>query len=75
MIFFLGVVELVGDGVTEFSPGDSVFTVRTVSGACAEYTVANVSDIFPLNTDRLTYEHGACLGTPYFTAYRAVFHQ
>lgn len=67
-----GIVDAVGDGVEEFKVGDPVFTVRTVSGACAEYALAEPHHTFPLNTDRLTFEQGACLGVPYATAYRAL---
>ena len=72
MLLILGIVEAVGANVTEFKVGDAVFTVRTVSGSCAEYTVADSSVTFPLNTDTVTFQQGACLGVPYFTAYRAL---
>ncbi|XP_067941642.1 quinone oxidoreductase-like [Watersipora subatra] len=67
-----GTIAAVGKDVTEFKEGDSVFTVRTVTGTCAEYCVADPHLTFPLNTDRLSYQQGACLGVPYFTAYRAL---
>lgn len=68
-----GVIESVGDNVSDLKVGDPVFTVRTETGACAEFAVADSQHTFPLNTDRLTHEQGACLGVPYFTAYRALF--
>ena len=61
--------------MTEFKVGDAVFTVRTVTGSCAEYTVADSSTTFPLNTDRVSFQQGVCLGVPYFTAYRALVHR
>lgn len=54
-----------------FQKGDRVFTARTVSGGYAEYAVADVSTTQPLD-DTLTFEQGAGIGVPYFTAYRAV---
>lgn len=65
-------VEAVGESVTQFSIGDPVFTARTVTGSCAAYVVAGEELTFPLNTDTMTYQQGACLGVPYFTAYRAL---
>lgn len=63
----------VGDAVTKYKQGDSVFTVRSVSGTCAEYSVADEDRVFPMDTDNLSYKQGAGLGVPYFTAYRATF--
>ena len=40
-------------------------------GTYAEYTVTDKDDIFPLD-DRLTFDQGAALGIPYFTAHRAL---
>ncbi|KAJ8303722.1 hypothetical protein KUTeg_018645 [Tegillarca granosa] len=66
-----GVIESVGPGVQQYKKGDRVFTARTVSGGYAEYAVADVSTTQPLD-DTLTFEQGAGIGVPYFTAYRAV---
>ncbi len=54
-----------------FQRGDRVYTVRTVSGAYAAYTVAEEASTFPLHS-QITFSQGAALGVPYFTAYRAV---
>jgi len=67
-----GVVEAVGEDVTQYKQGDTVFTVRSVTGTCAEYNVAEESQTFPLNTDKLSFKQGAGLGVPFFTAYRAL---
>ncbi|KAF6019344.1 CRYZ [Bugula neritina] len=67
-----GIVESVGSDVTQFKAGDPVFTVRTVTGSYAEYTVAESQHTYALNTQKLSFEHGASLGTPYFTTYRAL---
>uniref|UniRef100_A0A914WT24 Enoyl reductase (ER) domain-containing protein n=1 Tax=Plectus sambesii TaxID=2011161 RepID=A0A914WT24_9BILA len=68
-----GTVEAVGSGVTAFKPGDRVFWTRPDnSGSYAEYCTSNESSIWSL-PDSLTFEQGAALGVPYFTAYRALF--
>ncbi len=48
-----------------------MFTVRTISGAYAEYCTARSEFVFPLPSN-ISYEEGSALGTPYFTAYRAL---
>src|SRR5437660_11923594 len=35
-----GIIEAVGDGPTEFKPGDRVYTAQTITGAYAEYALA-----------------------------------
>ncbi|XP_015668694.1 quinone oxidoreductase isoform X2 [Protobothrops mucrosquamatus] len=67
-----GVVEEVGEHVTAFKKGDRVFTLGTISGGYAEYTVASTDTIFPLS-DKLDFKQGAAIGIPYFTAFRALF--
>uniref|UniRef100_A0A8C6V743 Crystallin zeta n=1 Tax=Naja naja TaxID=35670 RepID=A0A8C6V743_NAJNA len=67
-----GVIEEVGEHVTAFKKGDRVFTLGTISGGYAEYTVASINTIFPLS-DKLDFKQGAALGIPYFTAFRALF--
>ncbi|GBM88588.1 Quinone oxidoreductase [Araneus ventricosus] len=69
-----GIVHEVGEGVTKFKVGQRVF-ICNVSlpkyGTYAEYAVVKDDDVFPLH-DNLTFEQGAALGTPYFTAHRAL---
>ncbi|XP_009685096.2 quinone oxidoreductase [Struthio camelus] len=67
-----GVIESVGEHVTAFKKGDRVFTLDTISGGYADYTVAAVNRVFPLS-DKLDFKQGAAIGIPYFTAYRALF--
>jgi len=55
-----------------FQVGDRVYTVQTVSGSYAEFSVAEECHTFKLHED-LTFAQGAALGIPYFTAYRALF--
>lgn len=68
-----GVVAELGVGCKgKVAPGQHVFTVRTVSGAYAEYVVAEEASVFPFS-DKLTFAEAASLPTPAFTAYRALF--
>lgn len=66
-----GVVECVGDDVTRFKTGDRVFSLRTVSGSYSTHTVCDVEYVNKL-PDCLPFREGACLGTTYYTAYRAL---
>lgn len=69
-----GVVEEVGGHVTNFKKGDRVFSTLVASGSLAEYGVVESNRLFPL-PDNMTYDEGAALGIPYFTAFRALFHR
>ncbi|KAK7067441.1 hypothetical protein SK128_017728, partial [Halocaridina rubra] len=54
-------------------PGDRVFSCHTGQmGTLAEYTTVDEVNTFPLG-DKLSFEEGAAVGIPYFTAYRALF--
>lgn len=66
-----GTIESVGPGVKNFQPGDRVYTANTVSGAYAEKTVAPANRTFHLS-EKLSFEQGAAVGTPYSTACRAL---
>ena len=66
-----GIVEAVGEGVTNATPGDRVYTARTVSGAYAEYAVALASQVHPL-PERVSFGQGAAVWVPYGTAYHAI---
>ena len=52
--------------------GDRVFTVRTTSGAYAQYATSKEVTTFHLHP-RMTFEQGASIGQPYACAYRALF--
>lgn len=69
-----GLVESTGAHVTNFKPGDRVFTSRTTSGAYAEFTSAPARFVHPL-PESLTYAQGAALAIPYLAAYRALVHR
>ena len=68
-----GVVESVGPGVTKVKPGDRVYTARTLSGAYAEYTLAQENQVQPLPDD-IEFAQGAGIWVPYATAYYALYH-
>ena len=44
---------------------------RRNTGSYAEYLVCEDANVFPLHP-RLSFAQGAALGTPYFTAYKAL---
>jgi len=67
-----GVVELVGEGVSHFAAGDSVYVAGTISGAYAQQALCQESQVHRLSA-QVTYEQGAAVGVPYATAYRALF--
>ena len=69
-----GVVEAVGPGVKGVAPGERVYTVRTVTGAYAELTLCEASQVYPL-PGKPSFAQGAAMCVPYGTAYRALFHR
>jgi NADPH2:quinone reductase len=68
-----GVVESVGPGVTKVKAGDRVYTARTISGAYAEYALAQENQVQPL-PESIEFAQGAGIWVPYGTAYHALFH-
>jgi NADPH2:quinone reductase len=66
-----GIIEIVGNQVTEFKTGNRVYVAGTVSGSYAEFTLCNASQVFSL-PDKTSFEQGAAIGVPYATAYRAL---
>jgi len=67
-----GVVEEVGADVTKFHPGDRVYTSGSVSGTYAQKALCTEAQVHPL-PQKNSFAHGAALGVPYATAYRALF--
>ncbi|MGZ8938899.1 MAG: NADPH:quinone reductase [Limisphaerales bacterium] len=67
-----GFIKDVGEGVTRFKAGDRIYTSGTVTGAYAEFAVADCAKVhsLPRNCDIVL---GAALGIPYATAFRALF--
>jgi len=68
-----GEVEAVGAGVTHVKPGDRVYG-RAFAGGYAEKTCLMGSEAIPLPTN-LSWEEGAAIPIPFFTAYRALYHK
>jgi NADPH:quinone reductase-like Zn-dependent oxidoreductase len=68
-IAFAGVVESVGDGVSDFHPGDEVY--GECRGSCAEFAIANVGSIAP-KPRNLTFEKAAAVPTSACTALQAL---
>lgn len=66
------VVEAVGAGVSDISPGQRVYIRGTLTGAYAEMAVCKRSHVQPL-PDKISFSHWAGIFVPYATAYRALF--
>jgi NADPH:quinone reductase len=59
-------------GGVRVDTGERVYVTGSLSGTYAEYALCREEDVRPL-PDALSYAQGAALGTPYATAYRALF--
>eukprot|EP00298_Acanthocystis_sp_HF-20_P008421 c1766_g1_i1.p1 GENE.c1766_g1_i1~~c1766_g1_i1.p1 ORF type:complete len:326 (-),score=186.71 c1766_g1_i1:116-1069(-) len=66
-----GVVEKVGEGVTNFKVGDRVIVYKSRTGTYAEYCLSDESDLSHLPANS-TFHEGASIGIPYLTAYLAL---
>ncbi|XP_050032318.2 quinone oxidoreductase-like [Dermacentor andersoni] len=70
-----GVVEEVGEGVGNVKRGERVFfsirDAKNTHGSYAQYCLVSDTDVWRL-PERMSFEKGAALGIPYFTAYRAI---
>jgi NADPH:quinone reductase len=66
-----GVIEQIGSGVTEFKPGDRVYTAGSISGTYAEFVLCKKEQVHPLPAN-VSFAQGAAMGTPYATAYRGL---
>jgi NADPH2:quinone reductase len=69
-----GVVEAVGPGVTAVTPGDRVYLGGTSTGAYAELSLCEQTEVHPLPAN-VTFAQGAAVNVPYATAYHALFHR
>jgi len=67
-----GVIEQIGTSVTEFKPGDRVYTAGSVSGTYAEFALCKPEQVHRL-PENVSFMQGAAMGTPYATAYRGLF--
>jgi NADPH:quinone reductase len=66
-----GMVEQVGADVTEFKPGDRVYTAGSLSGTYAEFALCKKEQLHPLPAN-VSFAQGAAVGTPYATAFRGL---
>ncbi len=66
-----GVVAAVGEGVKLFKPGDRVYLAGSLTGAYAEYALAEAAQVHPL-PEKISFAQGAAINIPYATAYRAL---
>ncbi|XP_077986742.1 quinone oxidoreductase-like [Glandiceps talaboti] len=67
-----GIVEKVGPKANKFKVGDRVYTGNCTSGSYAEYGIA-LEDRVSYLPENITFQQGASSGTPYYTAFRALF--
>ena len=68
-----GVVEAVGPGVTDVKAGDRVYAYGTAgTGAYREMTICERGQVHPLPSG-VSFQQGAGVGTPYSTAWKALF--
>jgi NADPH:quinone reductase len=67
-----GVVESVGEGVTQVKAGDRVYTSGALTGTYAEQTLCLEAQVHRL-PDSVSFERGAAMGVAYGTAYRGLF--
>jgi NADPH:quinone reductase len=71
-----GIVEAIGEGVTNVRVGDRVFIASLMrsksTGTFAQKIVCD-SNVVHLLPDHVSFEQGAALGVPALTAYRALF--
>ncbi|MGO4886190.1 NADPH:quinone reductase [Anaerobacillus sp. MEB173] len=71
-----GIVEAIGEGVTNVRVGDRVFVASTMgrksTGTYAQKIVCDATLVHPL-PEGVSFEQGAALGVPALTAYRALF--
>jgi NADPH2:quinone reductase len=69
-----GVVETVGAGVTTVRAGDRVYFGGTSTGAYAELSLCEPTEVHPL-PGNVSFAQGAAVNAPYATAYHALFHR
>lgn len=67
-----GTVEAAGSEVTDVKVGDRVYVGGTVSGAYAELSLCEQTQVHPL-PENVSFSQGAAMNVPYATAYHALF--
>jgi len=69
-----GIVEAVGESVKGIKAGDRVYVGGTVSGAYAEQTLCEQTQVHAL-PGNASFAQGAAVNVPYSTAFHALFHR
>lgn len=69
-----GIIEETGEGITGLQKGSRVYLTGSLTGVYAEYALCEKDQVHTL-PDNVTHKEGACIGVPYTTAYRALFHK
>ena len=69
-----GVVEIIGEDVTQTAGGERVYIAGSLSGTYAELSLCNENQVHPL-PEQVSFAQGAAVNIPYATAYRALFHR
>ncbi len=69
-----GVVEAVGNGVTQFKAGDRVYVGGAATGSYAELSLCETTQVHPL-PGNVSFAQGAAMNVPYATAYHALFNR
>lgn len=67
-----GVVEEIGASVIDVTVGQRVYISKTLTGTYAEKSLCPANGVHAL-PDHLTFQQGAGVGTPYATAYYALY--
>jgi NADPH2:quinone reductase len=67
-----GLVRAVGEGVSDFKPGDRVYIYGSITGTYAQLALCLSSQLHPL-PPAISFAQGAALGVPYGTAWRALY--
>ena len=69
-----GVIEAVGTSVTTVKAGDRVYFGGSVTGAYAEMSLCESTQVHPLSGN-VSFAQGAAMNVPYATAYHALFNR
>ncbi len=67
-----GIIEAIGDGVTDMAVGSRVYTSGTLTGAYASQVLCKASQVHRL-PKQVSFQQGASVGVPYAIAYKALF--
>ncbi|MEW6349017.1 MAG: NADPH:quinone reductase [Thermodesulfobacteriota bacterium] len=67
-----GIIEAVGEGVTDMAVGDRVYTAGTLTGAYAGQALCKAAQVHRL-PKQVSFQQGASVGVPYAIAYKALF--